>query len=139
MYEDTLEIRLVLEYVSNGELYDYIAQRGTLADEEARFVLAEVLDAVLYLHQTLGVAHRDLKPENILLDATGHVKLCDFGMSNAYHATSRPLLATHCGSPHYAAPELIRGQGYHPEAASFTPWSMGLSPLSTRMSRVCTS
>jgi serine/threonine protein kinase len=116
------QVRLVIEFVSNGELYDYISTRGRLSEAEARFVFGEVVDAILYLHDA-GYCHRDLKPENILLDSKGHIRLVDFGMAAQYSA-AHPLLTTHCGSPHYAAPELIRGLPYAPEAAEV--WALGV-------------
>ncbi len=54
------------------------------------------------------VSHRDLKPENILLDATNTIKIVDFGLSNLMK--DGKFLKTSCGSPNYAAPEVISGQ-----------------------------
>jgi 5'-AMP-activated protein kinase catalytic alpha subunit len=56
------------------------------------------------------VVHRDLKPENILLDAKMHVKIADFGLSNVMR--DGRFLKTSCGSPNYAAPEVISGKLY---------------------------
>lgn len=55
--------------------------------------------------------HRDLKPENMLLDYDGGVKLVDFGLSNTFK--TEELLKTACGSPCYAAPEMIAGKRYN--------------------------
>ena len=51
---------------------------------------------------------RDLKPENLLLDAQANVKIADFGLSNMM--TDGEFLRTSCGSPNYAAPEVISGK-----------------------------
>jgi serine/threonine protein kinase len=59
----------------------------------------------------LGIAHRDIKPENLLLDDYKNVKIVDFGLSNTYKNGEK--LSTACGSPCYAAPELIRGKEYN--------------------------
>ena len=58
----------------------------------------------------LGIAHRDIKPENLLLDDYKNIKIVDFGLSNTYKSSEK--LSTACGSPCYAAPELIKGKEY---------------------------
>ena len=62
---------------------------------------------VAYCHRH-KVVHRDLKPENLLLDAEGNVKIGDFGLSNIM--ADGEFLKTSCGSPNYAAPEVISGK-----------------------------
>ena len=64
---------------------------------------------VEYLHK-LRICHWDLKPENLLLDNKGNLKIVDFGLSNIY--SKNALLKTACGSPCYAAPEMIAGKSY---------------------------
>ena len=56
------------------------------------------------------MVHRDLKPENLLLDSKGNVKIADFGLSNIMR--DGYFLKTSCGSPNYAAPEVISGKLY---------------------------
>ena len=58
----------------------------------------------------LNIVHRDLKPENLLLDHNQNIKIVDFGLSNTYK--NGETLKTACGSPCYAAPEMIAGQRY---------------------------
>lgn len=116
-----LEICLYMEYVPCGELYDLIAQNTTLTEVEARGIFEEMVNVVSYLH-SIGITHRDIKPENILIDEFGHIKLCDFGMSNIFEPNQ--LLYTPCGSPHYSAPELILGKGYHPQQSEV--WTLGI-------------
>jgi serine/threonine protein kinase len=90
----------------------------------ARFT-ADILDGLGYLH-SLSLAHRDLKPENILLapqhDGGYRLKLIDFGLSNTWDEPGR-LLLTACGSPSYAAPELLRREAYRGDVADI--WSLG--------------
>jgi len=62
------------------------------------------------LHK-LGIVHRDLKPENLLFDGNKNILIVDFGLSNLYKPGS--LLKTACGSPCYAAPEMIAGKLYN--------------------------
>ena len=70
----------------------------------------------------LGIVHRDLKPENLLLDHDNHIKLVDFGLSNTYKPGE--TLKTACGSPCYAAPEMIAGKRYKGKGVDI--WSSGV-------------
>ena len=65
---------------------------------------------------------RDLKPENLLLDENKGIKLVDFGLSNTYK--SGETLKTACGSPCYAAPEMIAGKRY--QGLNVDIWSCGV-------------
>lgn len=69
-----------------------------------------------------GASHRDLKPENILLDSNENIKIGDFGLSSI--ASDGKYLKTSCGSPNYAAPELLNGEFYDGCAADM--WSTGV-------------
>jgi len=105
--DSTSDIFMVMEYISKGELFDLINQKGKLPEQEARFFFIQIIEGVEYCHQHL-VAHRDLKPENILIDEGNIVKIADFGLSNLMK--DGKYLKTSCGSPNYAAPEVILGQ-----------------------------
>uniref|UniRef100_A0A8C0GY30 non-specific serine/threonine protein kinase n=1 Tax=Chelonoidis abingdonii TaxID=106734 RepID=A0A8C0GY30_CHEAB len=99
---------MVMEYVSGGELFDYICKHGRVSDNaEARRLFQQILSAVDYCHRHM-VVHRDLKPENVLLDAQMNAKIADFGLSNMM--SDGEFLRTSCGSPNYAAPEVISGR-----------------------------
>jgi serine/threonine protein kinase len=76
----------------------------------ARFYLAETIVALEYLHSK-NILYRDLKPSNILLEASGHLKLCDFGISKMLHS-SLDENVSFCGSPEYMCPEMLQGQNY---------------------------
>ena len=71
---------MVLDFLPGGELFKLIRKQVFMAEEDARFYLAEIILAIDTLH-TMGIIYRDLKPENILLDQEGHIKLIDFGFA----------------------------------------------------------
>jgi len=75
-----------------------------LCEQEAKFYFRQIVAGVEYCHSNL-VAHRDLKPENILIDNYNVVKIADFGLSNLMK--DGKFMKTDCGSPNYAAPEVI--------------------------------
>jgi serine/threonine-protein kinase HSL1, negative regulator of Swe1 kinase len=122
VWENSNEIYLIMENVDGGELFQYLSQHGALPEDEAVYIFRQLVEALAYCHR-LSIFHRDLKPENILLDKkTSTVKLIDFGMA-AYQPTGDKL-KTPCGSPHYAAPELLQGQPYDGSKADV--WSLGV-------------
>lgn len=67
----------------------------------------QIIGGIEYLHK-LNIVHRDLKPENLLIDYDQTIRIVDFGLSNTYRKEER--LKTACGSPCYAAPEMIEGK-----------------------------
>ncbi|KAK3204538.1 hypothetical protein Dsin_018584 [Dipteronia sinensis] len=117
-------IYIVLEFVTGGELFDKIASKGRLKEDEARLYFQQLINAVDYCHSR-GVCHRDLKPENLLLDANGVLKVSDFGLSALPQQVREDgLLHTTCGTPNYVAPEVINNKGY--DGAKADLWSCGV-------------
>ncbi|EMD86520.1 hypothetical protein COCC4DRAFT_193971 [Bipolaris maydis ATCC 48331] len=114
------EIIMVLEY-AGGELFDYIVNHGKLQEAQARKFFQQIVCAVEYCHRH-KIVHRDLKPENLLLDHDSNVKIADFGLSNIM--TDGNFLKTSCGSPNYAAPEVISGKLY--AGPEVDVWSCGV-------------
>lgn len=115
---------LVLEYFCNGELFDYIVNRNRLSEEQARHFFRQIVSAVAYMHKK-GYCHRDLKPENLLLDRRENLKLIDFGLcAQPKGGINLAYLGTACGSPAYAAPEIIAGTNYRGDVADV--WSLGV-------------
>ncbi|KAJ2909921.1 serine/threonine-protein kinase dbf2 [Coemansia aciculifera] len=88
-FQDQQSLYLAMEYVPGGDVRTLLNQNGILRHQIARFYIAEMLVAVAALH-SFGYFHRDLKPENFLIDASGHIKLTDFGLSHGH--LSRPTL-----------------------------------------------
>ncbi|KAK1965673.1 Pkinase-domain-containing protein [Colletotrichum sublineola] len=122
IWENRSEIYLVLEYVEQGDLFDYINTNGRFSEEDAMFIFRQMMSALQYCH-SFNICHRDLKPENILLKSGNKVKIADFGMA-ALHQSSDHRLETACGSPHYAAPELLKHKHYRGDKADI--WSLGV-------------
>lgn len=114
------EIIMVIEYAAN-ELFDYIVQKGKLDEDSGRRFFQQIIAAVEYCHRH-KIVHRDLKPENLLLDDHLNVKIADFGLSNIM--TDGNFLKTSCGSPNYAAPEVISGKLY--AGPEVDVWSCGV-------------
>ncbi|KAJ8438928.1 hypothetical protein Cgig2_033815 [Carnegiea gigantea] len=119
--ETPSDIYVVMEYVKSGELFDYIVEKGRLQEDEARNFFQQIISGVEYCHRNM-VVHRDLKPENLLLDSHHNVKIADFGLSNIMR--DGHFLKTSCGSPNYAAPEVISGKLY--AGPEVDVWSCGV-------------
>jgi len=113
-------IYLVMEYATGGELFDYIVARERVAELDACRLFHHIVNGLDHCHQR-GVIHRDLKPENMLLHE-GKLKLVDFGLGNI--TENGALLSTACGSPCYAAPEMIEGYKYDGSISDM--WSAGV-------------
>ncbi|KAI1845008.1 hypothetical protein JX266_008801 [Neoarthrinium moseri] len=124
IWENRSEIYLVLEYVEQGDLFEYINCVGPIPELETVFYFRQIISALDYCH-SFNICHRDLKPENILLTSKGQVKIADFGMA-AIQQGPNHRLKTACGSPHYAAPELVdrKRSGYN--GATIDVWSSGV-------------
>ncbi|OAA67641.1 Serine/threonine-protein kinase domain protein [Cordyceps fumosorosea ARSEF 2679] len=122
IWENRSEIYLILEYIDQGDLFTFINTKGRLSEQIAIFFFRQMISAIAYCH-SFNVCHRDLKPENILITADLQIKIADFGMA-ALHQTATHQLATACGSPHYAAPELLKNRQYRGDKADI--WSMGV-------------
>ncbi|XP_048593544.1 CBL-interacting serine/threonine-protein kinase 17-like [Brassica napus] len=118
------KIYMVLECVTGGDLFDRIVSKGKLSETEGRKMFQQLIDGISYCHNK-GIFHRDLKLENVLLDANGHIKITDFGLSAvSQHFREDGLLHTTCGSPNYVAPEVLANKGY--DGAASDIWSCGV-------------
>lgn len=119
--ETQTDVFLVMEYVSGGELFDYIVSKNKVHLDEARKFFQQIVSGVAYCHEN-NVVHRDLKPENLLLSGDLNIKVADFGLSNLMY--DGEFLRTSCGSPNYAAPEVISGSLYAGPEVDI--WSCGV-------------
>jgi len=119
--ETPKQLYLIMEFASGGELFDYIVANTRVKERVACKFFQQILAGVDYIGK-LGIVHRDLKPENLLLDHDDNIKIVDFGLGNTYKTGER--LKTACGSPCYAAPEMIAGKEYDGLKADI--WSCGI-------------
>ncbi len=113
-FQDHEKLYLILEYASGGELFRHLELEKFFTEEVAAFYIAEIILALDYLHNTMGVIYRDLKPENCLLNAEGHLLLTDFGLSKVAVQDASTPGGSRCnslgvGTIEYMAPEIIRG------------------------------
>jgi len=110
VYHDKINIYLVMELCTGGELFDFIVSKRHLNEEEARLIIVQLLRAVSYLHMH-EICHRDLKPENLLFvepNSINSLKLIDFGMSKMMGSRGEAM-TTKVGTPYYIAPEVLTG------------------------------
>ncbi|XP_046385034.1 phosphorylase b kinase gamma catalytic chain, skeletal muscle/heart isoform isoform X3 [Ischnura elegans] len=105
VFESSTFIFLVFELCKNGELFDYLTTVVTLSEKKTRYIMRQVFEALLHVHN-MGIVHRDLKPENILLDDNLNVKLTDFGFARVVKPVEK--LFDLCGTPGYLAPEVLQ-------------------------------
>ncbi len=125
--ETSYAIYMIMEYAEGGELFDYIVNKSRLSEKEAAFFYYQLIEGIEFLHKR-KIAHRDLKPENLLLDKDCKtIKIVDFGLSNFYADSEGKeiMLKTACGSPCYAAPEMVEGSKY--VGYTVDVWSSGIT------------
>ncbi|KAF9221803.1 Pkinase-domain-containing protein [Gyrodon lividus] len=117
-------IGIILEYASGGELFDHILAHRYLKEKDAAKLFSQLISGVWYIHQK-KIVHRDLKLENLLLDRHRNVIITDFGFANRFEHRTDDLMQTSCGSPCYAAPELVISEGLYVGSA-VDIWSCGV-------------
>lgn len=127
-FETDSHLFIVLEFCSNGDLYEAIhLGRGPLETEHVREFMLQLVDAVEHMHSR-GVYHRDIKPENIFLTQDGSMKLGDFGLATTDEWSEESSV----GSDRYMSPEQYTG-GYSPEKADI--WAIGICLLNILFAR----
>ncbi|XP_008835295.1 death-associated protein kinase 3 [Nannospalax galili] len=124
VFENKTDVVLILELVSGGELFDFLAEKESLTEDEATQFLKQILDGVHYLHSK-RIAHFDLKPENIMLldkhAASPRIKLIDFGIAHKIEAGNE--FKNIFGTPEFVAPEIVN---YEPLGLEADMWSIGV-------------
>lgn len=115
---DSRHYYMIFEMLQGGELMGLIRTFGRLEHMAARFYTGNVILAFAYLHKQ-NIVFRDLKPENLLIEASGYLKLIDFGFAKVVNSRTYTL----CGTPAYIAPEVVLSEG-HDKAVDY--WALGV-------------
>jgi calcium-dependent protein kinase len=130
IYEDDDHVHLVMEYLSGGELFDYIIKQEYLDEYRAAQIFKQILHSVLYCHKN-AICHRDLKPENFMFESTSkdaNLKLIDFGLSCSYYRVlssgvgKYTRMTTRAGTAYFIAPEVLE-ENY---SMACDMWSIGV-------------
>ena len=126
IYEDANTIHFVLQLIDGGDLFDHIihSPKRKLNDNEAMDILEQILQALHYLHDEMGIVHRDIKPENFLMyndKGRNKIKLIDFGF--ATYAKNLEFMTEQIGTPNYSAPEIFEDKPY---TNKVDIWSAGI-------------
>jgi len=133
-YESDIDISIVFELCSGGELFERIAEKGPFSETNARLILKQILSAIQCLH-VMGIVHRDIKPENIFFvnKEDSDIKIGDFGLAKILdgknvvedvpNSPGRNFLkASMSGTPAYCAPERLQNDS---ESKAVDMWSVG--------------
>lgn len=105
-YEDKKNFYIITEWCDGGELFDMIVDKGSFNEDEAAWIMKQLLSAINYIHSS-NIVHRDLKPENILLDTKKNniIKIIDWGTARFFEKNKKMNKVS--GTPYYIAPEVL--------------------------------
>lgn len=120
-------IYIVMEYVPNGDLFDFVAEHDCLKESQASQIIRSLFTAVEFLHRH-SIVHRDLKPENILCVNRGwplQIKVTDFGFASFLDPSNNEdnTMRTQVGTAYFMAPEIILNKGHGPPVDA---WACGV-------------
>lgn len=115
-----------MEYLPGGDLYSILQNIGCLDEQDAKIYTAQIVSALEFLRNN-NIIHRDLKPDNILVDASGKLKLTDFGLSffgmvDRSISSNQTFDESFVGTPDYTSPEIVMSQR-HTFTADY--WALG--------------
>jgi len=110
---------LIMDLVDGGEFFHYLLTKSRFPEHQAIFYATNVILAFEHMHER-GIIYRDLKPENLMFDATGYLKMIDFGFSKKIDDGTTD---TFCGTPEYMAPEVLREESH---SYPYDWWTLGV-------------
>ncbi|KAG9440721.1 hypothetical protein H6P81_020886 [Aristolochia fimbriata] len=116
---------IYLEYVHPGSISKYVRDHcGAMTESVVRNFTRHILSGLAYLHSKKTI-HRDIKGANLLVDASGVVKLADFGM--AKHLSGQAAVRSLKGSPYWMAPEVMQAMMHKDSGYDLAVdiWSLG--------------
>ena len=107
-FQDFYNLYLVMDLLTGGDLRYHIAHKRTFSEKQTKFIIANMLLALEYIHSK-NIIHRDIKPENLVLDSNGYVRITDFGVAKINEEDNSSETS---GTPGYMAPEVILVQNH---------------------------
>lgn len=111
---------MITEYLPKGSLFDYIHRdKGKITEREQITIAYEIAVALKYLHSR-NIIHCDLKSSNILIDDNWKIKIGDFGLSRFFNRDNPEENRGRIGTPHWMAPEILKGEKYEHSADIFS-------------------
>ena len=107
-FQDFYNLYLVMDLLTGGDLRYHIAHKRTFSETQTKFIIANMLLALEYIHSK-NIIHRDIKPENLVLESNGYVRITDFGVAKINEEDNSSETS---GTPGYMAPEVILVQNH---------------------------
>jgi serine/threonine protein kinase len=120
-FESRNNYYIVMEYLPNGNLFDYIVKQKKLKENDAKRIFLRLIFVLDYLHNEKHIVHRDLKPQNIMFDKNYNIRIIDFDF--CINIQSDTAIQGRCGSPSFTAPEILSGRPYNSKCDI---WSTGI-------------
>lgn len=116
--QDEYRVYFIQEFVDGKPFIKFLEEAQPINEFNIKFYFSNIVLMLQHLNSK-NIAHRDLKPENLIIDCSGYLKLIDFDTAKKINERSYTV----AGTPHYMAPEMIKGHG-HNLAVDY--WSLGV-------------